>query len=293
MNQWTDGYWWSKDGLRLHYRDYAGPTDHPPILCIPGLTRNARDFEQLAEQLAARNRVIVVELRGRGESAYARDTLTYVPLTYVQDLQSLFEALAVPRFIAIGTSLGGILSLLIAATDRGRLAGIVLNDVGPQIEAAGLDRIRSYVGKNQSWPTWVHAARALEAANRDVFPAWTLQDWLAHAKRLCRLSQQGRVIFDYDMKIAEPFNLPGGEAGVDLWPTLDAIADIPALLIRGAHSDILSAATAARMVERVPGLALHTLPDVGHAPLLTEPAVIAAIEALVEQANRGAPRGDT
>ncbi len=292
MNEWTDGYWWSKDGLRLHYRDYPGDAACPPILCIPGLTRNARDFEGLASRLAGRNRVIVVDLRGRGESAYAKDPLTYVPLTYVQDLQALFVELAMPRYIAIGTSLGGILSLLIAATDRQRLAGLVLNDIGPAIEASGLERIRAHVGKNQTWPTWLHAARALEDANRDIHAGWGLQDWLAHAKRLCRLSPQGRIIFDYDMKIAEPFNLPGGEAGVDLWPTLDALAGIPTLLVRGGRSDILSAQTAARMVGRVPGMDLVTLPDAGHAPLLTEPEAFAAIDRLVERANGEAARGD-
>jgi pimeloyl-ACP methyl ester carboxylesterase len=292
MNQWTDGYWWSKDGLRLHYRDYPGPADRLPILCIPGLTRNARDFEGLAAHLAGRNRVIVVDLRGRGESAYAKDPLTYVPLTYVQDLQTLFEELALPRFTAIGTSLGGILSLLIAATDRGRLAGVVLNDVGPALEPAGLERIRTYVGKNQSWPTWLHAARAIEAANREVYPGWTIEQWLAHAKRMCRLSAQGRIIFDYDMKIAEPFSLPGGEVGVDLWPTLDALAGVPALLVRGERSDILSAATAEKMAQRLAGLDQITLPDIGHAPILDEPEAIEAIEALVQRANHGVQSGN-
>jgi pimeloyl-ACP methyl ester carboxylesterase len=137
MAEWADGYWWSKDGLRLHYRDYAGPADKPPILCLPGLTRNIRDFIPVAERLAGDWRLILVELRGRGESAYAKDPLTYVPLTYLQDLEALITELGLDRFICFGTSLGGILTMLLASTGRHKLAGALLNDVGPELEPAG------------------------------------------------------------------------------------------------------------------------------------------------------------
>ncbi|MDB5686136.1 MAG: alpha/beta hydrolase fold protein, partial [Rhizorhabdus sp.] len=162
MAAWDDGYWWSKDGLRLHYRDYSGGEGGGlPIICIPGLTRNARDFGAVADRLAGRHRLILVELRGRGESAYAKDPMTYVPLTYLQDLQALLDHLALDRFILFGTSLGGILSLLIAATragqSGGQVAGVLLNDVGPTLDSAGLARIRTYVGKSASYPTWLHA----------------------------------------------------------------------------------------------------------------------------------------
>src|SRR3990167_10419162 len=122
MAEYADGYWWSKDGLRLHYRDYPGPSDHPAALCIPGLTRNARDFERLAPHLAKDRRVIVVELRGRGESAYAKDSMTYVPLTYLQDIEALLIDQQLEKIIAIGTSLGGLLTMLLAASDHGLLA---------------------------------------------------------------------------------------------------------------------------------------------------------------------------
>jgi pimeloyl-ACP methyl ester carboxylesterase len=160
MPAYENRYWWSKDGLRLHYRDYAGPADRPPILCLPGLTRNARDFEGLAARLAGQWRVIAVDFRGRGESAYAKDPMSYVPLTYVQDIEALLGELAIDRYVAVGTSLGGIVTMLLAGTARARLAAALLNDIGPDIDPRGLSRIRGYVGKAGSFPTWMHAARA-------------------------------------------------------------------------------------------------------------------------------------
>ncbi len=285
MAIWTDGYWWSNDGLRLHYRDYVDPATaengRPPIICLPGLTRNARDFAEVAERLAGEWRVICPEMRGRGESAYAKDSLTYVPLTYVQDVSALIAELKLERVILFGTSLGGIMTMVLAAMRSVPIAGALLNDVGPDLGAAGLARIKSYVGKQANWPTWVHAARAIAVNNAHAFPDYDLEEWLAMAKRLCRLTRAGRIEFDYDMKIAEPLRLPGGEAGVDLWPAFDALRDIPTTLIRGEISELLSEETAAQMVERHPELDLVTVPRVGHAPVLTEPQSIAAIDRLL------------
>ena len=154
--QYQDGYWWSGDGLRLHYRDYPGRDDRPVIVCLPGLTRNARDFAALAERLAGEWRVICVDLRGRGESGYAKDPMTYLPLTYVQDVSALLASLEIKHFAVIGTSLGGLMAMLLAATGAERLAGALLNDVGPALEEDGLARIRTYVGKSANWPTWAH-----------------------------------------------------------------------------------------------------------------------------------------
>ena len=133
----ADGYWSSPDGLRLHYRDYPGPRDRPPLLCLPGLTRNARDFEPVAERFAGEWRVICTELRGRGESEYAKDSRSYTPLTYVQDLEALLAETGISRFVVLGTSLGGILAMLLAAGGADRIVGAVLNDIGPRIEAEG------------------------------------------------------------------------------------------------------------------------------------------------------------
>ena len=278
---YMDSYWWSNDGLRLHYRDYAGSADRPVIVCMPGLTRNVRDFEGLSARLSPEWRVITVDFRGRGESAYAKDAMSYVPLTYVQDVERLLTDLKIDRFVAFGTSLGGIVTMLLAATGHAKLAGAVLNDVGPVIEAAGLDRIKGYVGKTSSWPTWIHAARALGETNAVVYPAYKLEDWLAMAKRLYRLTRGGRIVPDYDKNIAEPFRLPGGEAGVDLWPALDAMRDVPSLIVRGALSDVLSDATAVAMKDRLRAADYVTVAGAGHAPTLDEPEAVAAINALL------------
>jgi pimeloyl-ACP methyl ester carboxylesterase len=283
MADWSDGYWVSGDGLKLHYRDYAGGASRPPILCIPGLTRNARDFEEVAARLAGEWRLICVDLRGRGESAHARDPMSYVPLTYLQDLEALIAELKLERFILFGTSLGGLMTMLLAASGKERIAGALLNDIGPVIEARGLDHIRSYVGRSQNWPTWLHAARFLAEAQSDRYPGWTLDQWLTYAKRVCRLTPAGRVVFDYDMRIAEPFKLPGGDAGFDLWPAFRALNHIPSLVVHGEISDLLSADTVARMVAENPEMKSVTIPNVGHAPTLDEPEAVAAIDALLKR----------
>jgi pimeloyl-ACP methyl ester carboxylesterase len=281
LPDYADGYWWSPDGLRLHYRDYPGLPDKPPLLCIPGLTRNARDYEALAARMAGERRVIAVDLRGRGESAYAKDPMSYVPLTYLQDLEALVGELKLDRFVAVGTSLGGILTMLMASTHPERIAGAVLNDVGPEIDAAGLGRIRTYVGKANWHPTWMHAARAVAESNAEVYPDYGTEQWLDMAKRLYRLNSAGRIVLDYDMKIAEPFRVPGNEAGPDMWRAFDALKGKPLLVVRGERSDILSAATAAEMGKRVKGSDVVVIPRTGHAPTLNECEAVAAIDRLL------------
>lgn len=283
MPAYENRYWWSNDGVRLHYRDYAGPDSRPPILCLPGLTRNARDYAELAERLAGEWRVIAIDLRGRGESGYAKDPMTYVPLTYVQDIEGLLRELACDRYIAFGTSLGGIVTMLLAGTAREKIAAALLNDVGPEIEAAGLARIRGYVGRANTWPTWMHAARGVQEANQDVYPDYAIEDWLTMAKRLYRLNSSGRIVLDYDMNIAEPFRVPGNEAGPDMWRALDTLAAVPTLIVRGERSDVLSAATAERMVAQLGHADLVTVADVGHAPTLSEPEALAGIDRLLDQ----------
>jgi pimeloyl-ACP methyl ester carboxylesterase len=284
MASWSDGWWTSSDGLRLHYRDYAGTSERPPILCIPGLTRNARDFEGIAERLAGEWRVIAVDLRGRGESGHARDPMTYNPLVYAQDMERLIAALGVARFILFGTSLGGLVTMLLASAGSERIAAALLNDIGPELESGGLEHIRSYVGRSQSWPTWLHAARGLCEAQRDRYPGWALEQWLVYAKRVCRLTGGGRVVLDYDMKIAEPLRLPAPD--VDLWPVFHALDAVPTLLVRGALSDLLSEGAAARMKAEKPDLAIAVVPGVGHAPTLEEPQAAKAVDALLDRAIR-------
>ena len=283
MAAYENRYWSSADGLRLHYRDYPGREDRPPILCLPGLTRNARDFEGVADRLAGDWRVIAVDLRGRGESAYAKDPMSYVPLVYLQDLLKLIDELALPRLVGVGTSLGGIMLMLIAATKRGSLAGALINDIGPDIAAEGLARIQQNVGSGSGHPTWVHAARAVADIQGVIYPDYKLPDWLRLAKRLYRLTSQGRIVLDYDQRIAEPFRAPGGAAGVDLWPAFEALGDIPLALVRGELSDLLTIETTQAMQARLPQLGVTTVPRVGHAPTLEEPEAVAALDRLLDQ----------
>lgn len=281
MSPYENRYWWSKDGVRLHCRDYPGPAGRPPILCLPGLTRNARDYAALAERLSPDWRVLAIDLRGRGDSGYARDPMSYVPLTYVQDIEGLLGELGVERYVAFGTAFGGIVSLLLAGTARARVAGVLLDDVGPEIMPEGLSRIRSHVGKSNSWPTWIHAARALAEANAEVYPAYGLEDWLAMAKRLYRVNGAGRIVLDYDMQIAAPFRVPGNAAGLDMWRALAVLRDVPTLVVRGERSDILSAAAAQKMLAALDRGELVAISGIGHTPTLGEPDAVAAIDRLL------------
>lgn len=281
MNEFSDRFWSSRDGLKLHYRDYPGREDRVPVICLPGLTRNARDFEGVAARLAGAWRVLCPEMRGRGESAYAKDSATYNPLQYVDDIALLLEDQAIARFAVIGTSLGGLMTMVMGMTMPERIAGAVLNDIGPEIEPAGLARIKDYVGQGRSFPTWMHAARALEETQGAAYPDYQIGDWLRVAKRLMTLGSNTRIVFDYDMKIAEPFANMDPDNQADLWPGIDALVDKPLLVVRGALSDILSQATLDEMVRRLPYAETVTIARVGHAPTLDEPEVAPAIARLL------------
>lgn len=278
---YTDGSWESSDGLTLHYRDYPGRDDRPPILCIPGLTRNARDFEPVAEAFAGEWRVICAELRGRGESDYAKDPASYVPEQYVADIAALLDQAGLDKVVALGTSLGGIVTMLLALSHGDRLAAAVINDIGPVIEAEGLDRIKDYVGQGRSYPTWMHAARALKESSSDIYPMFQTTDWLRQAKRLMVVSGNGRISLDYDMKIAEPMLAADKPVDFDMWPAWRALGERPVLALRGALSDLLSEATLKRMGEEVAGLDAVTVPNVGHVPTLEEPEALQAIARLL------------
>lgn len=280
---YLDANWTSADGLTLYFRDYAGPEGYngPPVLCMHGLTRNSRDFAKIAEHLAKTRRVIVPEMRGRGQSEYASDGATYNPKQYVDDVEQLLKQEGIERFISVGTSMGGLMTMMLAAAKPGRLVAVVMNDIGPQIEAKGLSRIGGYVGQGRSYPTWLHAARSMSSVHSQAFPRYDLASWIEMAKRTMVVSQNGRISYDYDMAIAEPFKETGNAAPADLWPAFDALKDVPMVVVRGELSDLLSAGTVAEMGRRNPAMTSVTVPGVGHAPMLDEPEAAEAIDALL------------
>ena len=283
---YSTGTWESGDGLTLHSRDYPGRADRPPILCIPGLTRNARDFQPLAEAFAGEWQVICADLRGRGQSDYAKDPASYTPAHYVEDVAALIDQAQLGKVVAVGTSLGGIITMLMAQGGA-KFAGAVINDIGPVIEEEGLERIRDYVGQGRSYPTWMHAAWAMRDGANHIYPRFEIEDWLRYTKRLMCVSGNGRIAYDYDMKIAVPFAQPGGGVTVDLWPALKSLEGVPLLALRGELSDLLSEATFRRMGEEVKGLETVTVPGVGHAPTLEEPLALEAIAKLLARVARG------
>jgi pimeloyl-ACP methyl ester carboxylesterase len=269
--------WTGSDGLTLSYRDFAGgEPGRPPLLCLHGLTRNARDFEALAERFAGDWRLIAPDMRGRGQSEYARDAASYNLATCAEDVRLLLETLDCGPVVIVGTSMGGLIALYMAFTRAWALAGVVLNDIGPDLEPEGLARIRSYVGQGGSFETWMHAARHLRELSGKAHPDFAIADWLAFAKRVMDVGGNGRIVFDYDMKIAEPFASPEPILP-DLWAALRSLGDVPVLLLRGELSDLLSAATVKKMKAELDGLKAVTVKRVGHAPTLAEPDAQKAI----------------
>jgi len=280
MPTYSDRSWNSPDGLKLHYRDYAGPHERPPILCIPGLTRNARDFEPVAEAFAGEWRVIAVDLRGRGLSDPDPDPLHYIPQVYAGDLVKLLDQLGIADAVFVGTSLGGIVTMVTAMQDVERIAGALLNDVGPRVEPEGLARIGSYVGKPAAFASWDELARSLAERNSDAFPDWDANQWERFARRTAS-ERNGSIGFDYDPNIAQLFQAATDQPPAEAWPYYQALAGRPVTVLRGELSDLFSAATAERMQREIPDVELVTIPRAGHAPSLDEPESLAAIERLL------------
>lgn len=275
--RFRDGYFLVADGLRLHYRDYPGSAEKPPLLCLHGLTRNARDFSQFAERYAPGRRVLALDFRGRGLSDHDPLPARYTPLTYAADVLQLLDELALDQAVFVGTSLGGLVTMTVAAMAPQRIAAAILNDVGPELSADGLDRIGSYVGKGGPFASWDEAAEALAGHNGNAHPNYSHDDWVKMARRVCR-EEHGRIVLDYDMAIALPFQTKGPAPKIDLWPLFQALGQKPLLVIRGEISDLLSADALQKMHEAVPDMKSVAVPDVGHAPTLDEPEAAAAIE---------------
>jgi pimeloyl-ACP methyl ester carboxylesterase len=285
--QFAESFFTSRDGLRLYYRDYAGDTSKAPVLCLHGLTRNSRDFAALAEHIAPARRVLVPDQRGRGKSQYDLHWLNYHPGTYLEDMWTLLGELAVERVVVIGTSLGGLMAMLMAATRPQTIAGVVLNDIGPEIDPVGVARIQSYAGRLPPVRNWNDAAAQMRMTFGLAFPEYDEAQWLELARKSYDAGDDGVPRLASDPKIGDAIrSIPAPpNAAQAMWLAFGQLRNLPALAIRGAHSDLLSTATFERMQKEVPSLVAVTVPNRGHAPQLDEPDSVRAIDAFL--ANLG------
>jgi pimeloyl-ACP methyl ester carboxylesterase len=275
--------WQSDDGLRLYARVYEGPDgDAPTILCLHGLTRNSRDFEDLAPHLKRLYRVVVPDLRGRGFSARDPQPQNYQPGIYLKDILALLAAADAPRVAVIGTSLGGMLAMMLAFSDPARIAGIVLNDVGPEVDPAGIERIKQYAGRLAPARTWSEAVAQTRAVYGDAWPGLESDRWQELARRSYREDASGVVGIDADPKIGDALRAAPA-AALDLWPLWKSLRIVPTLAIRGARSDILSANIFARMKSENPELQQLEVANRGHVPLLDETECLPAIDAFLSR----------
>jgi pimeloyl-ACP methyl ester carboxylesterase len=276
-------YWFeSFDGLKLFSRVYPGPSAAAPlVLCLHGLMRNSRDFEDLATHLASRYRVIVPDVRGRGLSARDHEPANYQLPVYLQDLVTLLGGLGARRLSAIGTSMGGLLAMLLAVRESGLVDAIVLNDIGPELDRAGLERIRGYAGRSPPVANWAQAAAVVRGIYASEWPNLSPARWDKIARASYREDAHGVPQADADPAIGEQMR-SSARAAADVWPLWAALGALPVLAIRGAHSDILSPATLARMQQEKPDLQVLSVADRGHAPLLDEPECVRAIDAFLQ-----------
>ena len=286
----TDLVWTSDDGLALHARDYPaeGTISGPPVVCLHGLTRNARDFEDLAPRIAAMGRrVIAVDVRGRGRSARDPQPLNYHPGTYAMDVVALLDTTRIDKAVFVGTSMGGIITMVLASIRPEAIAGAVLNDVGPELSPVGLARIGGYVGAGAAFATWEEVATYAKAINSAAFPAYTNAAWATFARRLVDEAPDGTLVLSYDPDISVPFRAADPQAPApDMSPLFRALAACgPLLLVRGGLSDLIDPPIAERMRAAAPAMAYAEVPGVGHAPMLTEPQAWAAIEALLARTS--------
>jgi len=280
MTTYTERNFTAPDGVKTWYRHYEGRADRLPVLCMHGLTRNSRDFEAVIPSITATGRpVIAVDVRGRGNSDHDPVPENYNPGVYIQDMFGILAQEGWDRVITLGTSMGGLMSMLMATTRPGLIAGAVINDIGPELDPRGLARIQGYVGgAGGPFADWSKAAEAVRAINGSAFPKETGPEfWEAFARRTCRELESGEVVFDYDPAISQ-LARTDNVAPPDLWPHFEALAASPLLLVRGAITDLLAESCVEDMRRRAPHMAYAKVPDVGHAPLLTEPEAAGAID---------------
>ncbi|MFO1107364.1 MAG: alpha/beta hydrolase [Amaricoccus sp.] len=266
----------TSDGLSLSYTDQGTGL---PLLCLPGLTRDSRDFDELAAAIAGRHRVIALTARGRGASDRDPTFANYNVAIEARDAVELLDHLGLPQATIIGTSRGGLLAMLIAATLPQRLSGVLLNDIGPVIAPEGLARIMTYLGIAPRARTYAEAVQALKVTMGREFPGLSDEKWLTCAQRWFDHGPEGLEL-NYDPKLRDAVEA-GVQPAADMWPLFDALAGKPVAVVRGANSDLLSRETVAAMQARRPDLIVAEVPDRGHVPFLDEPEALTALAALM------------
>jgi pimeloyl-ACP methyl ester carboxylesterase len=261
----------AQDGLRLHVRDYGDKAaPRLPVVCLPGLTRTVADFDALAPVLAndaaRQRRVIAIDSRGRGLSDYDTNPANYNVAVELADVITVLAALGIERAVFVGSSRGGLITMVMGVAHPSAIAGVVLHDIGPVIEPAGLARIKSYVGKLPQPQSFADGAAILQRLFGEQFPKFTLDHWLAAAHRTWRM-KDGALVTTYDVNIDKTL----ADVDVDkplppMWNEFDSLARVPLLVIHGTKSDLLSAATVAAMAARHGGMQIVEVPDQGHVP---------------------------
>ena len=265
------------DGLSLYVRDYGDPkSTATPVLCLSGLTRNSRDFHAFATRLSPQRRVLAMDYRGRGKSAYDPTVTNYRPDVYANDAITVAADSGIERAVLVGTSLGGIVTMVLAALKPGFMTGAVLNDIGPEIPAEAAARIGSYTGVKVQVASMDEAVKSVKERYAGAYPGLPDSRWRAIAEDMFTQDADGTFRPAYDLGIAQAFAETGRPAAADMWPLFLALQDIPVLAIRGALSDVLTAETFDKMQTAKPDLMRVTVPNRGHIPLLDEPECLAA-----------------
>ena len=286
----SDFFYDSPDGLKLHARIYGERIGESwPVVCLPGLTRNARDFHELALYLAnrakIRREVVAFDYRGRGSSAYDPNGANYNVGIEAGDILAGLDALGIAAAAFIGTSRGGLIVHLLGAMRPSVLKAMVLNDIGPVVETAGLAHIRSYVDRAPKPKSWTEAVDAQRAAHGRDFPALDETDWARMVAAIYR-EEKGWLMPDFDPKLAEAVaNMDLSQPLPTLWLQFETLIGIPMLAIRGANSRLLSAGTLDAMRQHHPGIETITVAGQGHAPFLETADLPVSIASFIEKAE--------
>lgn len=268
----------TSDGLQLAYEDEGTGL---VLLCLPGLTRNARDFDNLAAVFTD-VRIVRLTYRGRGESDYDPDFMNYNVPREMRDVIELLDHLGIDKAVFVGTSRGGIISMLTAAMMKDRMLGVVLNDIGPVLDAGGLERIFDFLGVPPKGQNLAEIVAGLKATMGAGFPTLSDAEWEVQASRWFDFTD-GRPRLNYDAKLRDAMMAQAEQESPDLWPLFDAMAGLPLVLIRGANTDLLGVDTVAEMQRRRPDMIYANAPDRAHVPLLDEPEAVVAINKLLKE----------